>query len=34
VTNEGEGLYHIAQYAGDEIEIVNEQLDEFLMEYA
>ncbi|CAM2787146.1 succinylglutamate desuccinylase/aspartoacylase family protein [Shewanella amazonensis] len=34
VTNEGEGLYHIAQFAGDEIEIVNEQLDEFLMEYA
>ncbi|MBT1444720.1 succinylglutamate desuccinylase/aspartoacylase family protein [Shewanella sp. JM162201] len=34
VTNEGEGLYHIAQYADDDLEIVNEQLDEFLMEYA
>lgn len=34
VTNEGEGMFHIAQFEGDEIEIANEQLDEFLMEYA
>ncbi|QSX36199.1 succinylglutamate desuccinylase/aspartoacylase family protein [Shewanella sedimentimangrovi] len=34
VTNEGEGMFHIAQFQGDEIEILNEQLDEFLMEFA
>jgi hypothetical protein len=27
-------MFHIAQFEGDEIEIANEQLDEFLMEYA
>ncbi|NMH64609.1 succinylglutamate desuccinylase/aspartoacylase family protein [Shewanella salipaludis] len=34
VTNEGEGMFHIAQFEGDEIEIANEQLDEFLMEHS
>lgn len=34
VTNEGEALFHIAQFAGDEIEIVNDSLDDFMSEYA
>jgi predicted deacylase len=34
VTNEGEALFHIAQFAGDEIEIANDNLDDFLAEYA
>ncbi|ABE55918.1 Succinylglutamate desuccinylase/aspartoacylase [Shewanella denitrificans OS217] len=34
VTNEGEALFHIAQFAGDEIEVANDNLDDFLAEYA
>ncbi|MGZ9898815.1 succinylglutamate desuccinylase/aspartoacylase family protein [Shewanella gaetbuli] len=34
VTNEGEALFHIAQFAGDEIEVVNDSLDDFMAEYA
>ncbi|MCL1112603.1 MULTISPECIES: succinylglutamate desuccinylase/aspartoacylase family protein [Shewanella] len=34
VTNEGEALFHIAQFSGDEIEIINDNLDDFMQEYA
>lgn len=34
VTNEGEALFHIAQFAGDEIEVANDNLDDFLAEYS
>ena len=34
VTNEGEALFHIAQFEGDEIEIVNGNLDDFMQEYS
>ncbi|MCT8987200.1 succinylglutamate desuccinylase/aspartoacylase family protein [Shewanella phaeophyticola] len=34
VTNEGEALFHIAQFTGDEIEIINDNLDDFMQEYA
>jgi len=34
VTNEGEALFHIAQFNGDEIEIINNNLDDFMQEYA
>jgi uncharacterized protein len=34
VTNEGEAMFHIAQFEGDDIEVVNDQLDDFMMEYS
>jgi predicted deacylase len=34
VTNEGEALFHIAQFSSDEIEIINGNLDDFMQEYA
>ncbi|ARD21683.1 MULTISPECIES: succinylglutamate desuccinylase/aspartoacylase family protein [Shewanella] len=34
VANEGEALFHIAQFVGDDIEIANEHLDEFISTYA